>query len=82
MDSIRIHPDPEYRVAIDRCDRWLAEHRLQELGIVCSCSPEGGLSVAINSPLTAVQLWSTIRQLTTSRDWKLNWLKHCWNLTR
>jgi hypothetical protein len=65
-------------ITIDRCDRWQAYHRLQELQISCVCLEDGRLQVEITTPNAAIQLWSVMQQLTRSRQQLCNWLERCW----
>jgi hypothetical protein len=67
-------------VSVTRSDRWQAYQRLQELDIACACPVDGSLQVNLNTPLAAIQLWSVVKQLTTSRRDLSDWLKHCWSL--
>lgn len=66
-------------LTISRSDRWLAYHRLQEVGVPCACQPDGSLTVEIMTPLNLVQLRSVIQQITASRTSLVNWLEHCWD---
>lgn len=59
-------------------DRWQVYHRLQELEIPCKCTCYQPLNVQINSALTAVQLWSVVRQVTAPRSVLVQWLENCW----
>lgn len=68
-------------VSIARSDRWQAHHRLQELGIACTCLADGRLQVEVNSPLSVVQVRSVLQQFTCSRQQLSNWLDHCWHLS-
>jgi hypothetical protein len=67
-------------VSIDRCDRWQAHHRLQELNISCACLEDGRLQVEVDSPIAALQLWSVLKNLTASRQTLLDRLERCWKL--
>lgn len=58
--------------------RWPIYHRLSGLGIRCWCTPYQPLQVEISSPAVAIQIWSVIRQLTTSRQEQAAWLGQCW----
>ncbi len=68
----------DYIVQVDRSDRWLVYHRLQELGIDCQCSADGRLSARLASAHDAIQIWSVVQQLTQPRRWQLDWLERCW----
>ncbi len=63
---------------IDRCDRWQASQRLQELSIPCSCAADGQLYVEINYPIDILQLKSVVQQHTAPRSDLVHWLKQCW----
>lgn len=65
-------------VEVNPSDRWSVYRRLQELDIPCKCSTNEPLTVAIHSPLTAVQLWSVNKQQTATRNDLIDWLNHCW----
>ncbi|HEY9644336.1 MAG TPA: Asr1405/Asl0597 family protein [Coleofasciculaceae cyanobacterium] len=75
--------DPSFvgtEVSITRSDRWQAYQRLQDLNIPCVCPADGSLQVNLDTPLAAIQLWSVVKQLTTSRQDLADWLKYCWSL--
>jgi hypothetical protein len=80
MDQTHSHSLTGYSVEISRGDRWQAYHRLQDLGVSCTCLTNGSLVADINSPIAAVQLWSVVRQLTTSRQHLSDALEQCWQL--
>jgi hypothetical protein len=88
MDSLSPSPVPSNSsqisasqfVSIDRCDRWQAYHRLQELGIACTCLANGCLQVEIENSIAALQLWSVFQNLTASRRLLANRLERCWSL--
>ncbi len=65
-------------VAVARGDRWEVYRRLQALEIPCCCNSKGGLEAQLNSPLTAVQLWCVLWQMTASRDELVALLNRCW----
>lgn len=67
-------------VQIPLCDRWRVYHRLQELMIPCSCPPDGSLRVQVNSCLTAILVYSTVKQFMASRQELINWLEQCWQI--
>jgi hypothetical protein len=67
-------------VSINRCDRWLAHHRLQELEIPSTCLTDGRLEVEVEHPIAAVQLWSVARHITAPRQQLVYWLERCWLL--
>ena len=65
-------------VEVNYSDRWLAYRRLQELDIPCHCSANQSLTVALHSPIAAIQLWSINKQLTATRNDLIDWLHCCW----
>ncbi len=66
-------------VEVSRGDRWSVCLRLEELGITCQCIPEQLLQVEVNTVVAAVQLWSVVRQLRSSRNTLVNHLECCWH---
>ncbi len=78
------HPRPTEAIVaavakIDRCDRWQAHQRLQQLSIACWCPEDGQLWVAIENCREAILLRSAIQSLTTPRTELVDWLERCWN---
>jgi hypothetical protein len=67
-------------VPVDRGDRWHLYHRLQELMIPCWCLPDGSLQVEVRDGVTALLLWSVVRQLSASRAELVSWLHQCWDI--
>lgn len=67
-------------VHVSRSDRWHLYHRLQELMIPCWCLQDGTLQVEISDGVTALLLWSVVRQLSASRSELVNWLNQCWDI--
>jgi hypothetical protein len=65
-------------VKVNWADRWQVYQRLKELDIPCCCETNQPLEVEIASPHVAVQLWSVMRQFTTSRQDLIFTLEHCW----
>lgn len=61
-------------------DRWQVYRRLQELDISCQCSYHQPLKVQVNNAVTAVQVWSVVKQVTMSRQTLANWLESCWRV--
>lgn len=47
---------------------YLGVQRLQELEIPCWCEANQPLKVELVTPMTVVQLWSVMRQFTSSRQ--------------
>ncbi|MGK7915249.1 MAG: Asr1405/Asl0597 family protein [Prochloraceae cyanobacterium] len=60
--------------------RWEIYRRLQELQIPCQCGYNQPLQVQIESPTTAIQLWSVFRHSSVSRDDLVSWLEGCWRM--
>ncbi|BCX12704.1 MAG: hypothetical protein KatS3mg067_1642 [Thermosynechococcus sp.] len=58
--------------------RWPIYQRLTELEVPCECLPYQPLTVEVNSPLVALQVWSVVRQFSASRDTLVDWLEQCW----
>ena len=67
---------------IENDRRWEVFHRLQDLEISCQCSAYKPLLVQIDSPQTAVQLWSVVKQVNSSRCELIDWLNRCWQIER
>ena len=74
------NPKNSQVVAINWIDRWEAYYRLKELQIPCQCSPNQPLEVQLSDATMAIQLWSVIRQLTSTRRELVDWLNQCWCL--
>lgn len=65
-------------IAVPAIRRWDIYHRLQQLGIDCSCNTGQPLTAKILTPLDAIQLWSVARQAIAPRQEQLTWLETCW----
>ncbi|MGH2412349.1 MAG: Asr1405/Asl0597 family protein [Microcystaceae cyanobacterium] len=65
-------------VDINWGDRWPVYQRLQELQIPCQCFPNQPLQVQLDCPTAAIQVWSVVKQLTSSRNELVHWLDSCW----
>jgi hypothetical protein len=74
-------PAPRQTLAVHWDQRWPIYLRLSDLGIRCWCGPYQPLQVEIPSPAVAVQIWSVIRQLSTSRQERVAWLRQCWQIS-
>lgn len=61
-------------------DRWQVYHRLQDLGIPCQCKGFQPLTVAIRTPIDAIQLWSIVRRSSQSRSDLAITLNQSWQL--
>lgn len=71
---------PNRVLAVKWSSRWDVFRRLQALGIKCQCSTNEPLLVDINSPTTAIQIWSVIRQCSGTRRELIDWLDDCWQV--
>lgn len=60
--------------------RWDVFRRLKALGIDCQCSTNKPLLVHLESPTTAIQVWSVVRQFSTLRHELVDWLDNCWHV--
>ncbi len=61
-------------------DRWQIYHRLQALDISCQCGTNKPLQVKVDDILTAIQLWSVAKQVTSPRRELIQWLNQCWKI--
>jgi hypothetical protein len=59
-------------------DRWQVYSRLQELEIPCWCSGYQPLRAQVTNAMTAIQVWSVVRQVTLPRQMLRRWLEDCW----
>ena len=78
MNSSSTETNTRHVVDIKWEDRWQVYLRLQELGIPCVCETNQPLTVEINNPTAAIQLWSVIQQFTASRQHLIGNLEDCW----
>jgi hypothetical protein len=65
-------------IQVDPVDRWSIYHRLKELSIPCTCQGGQLLQVQADTANAILIAWSVIRQITCSRQDKVNWLHQCW----
>ncbi|WP_052050347.1 Asr1405/Asl0597 family protein [Leptolyngbya sp. KIOST-1] len=65
-------------VELDRINRWTVYHRLQALGLACDCGCDRPLSVAIDTPAAALQVWSVVQATTQSKLSLTDHLERCW----
>lgn len=70
--------EEKYVVDVNWADRWQIYQRLQELDVPCWCEPNQPLKVEFLSPVTVVQLWSVMRQFTSSRQDLIDSLEINW----
>ncbi len=67
-------------ILVNRSQRWLVYHRLQELDIPCESGSHKPLFAEINTPTAAIQLWCVVRRLRISREELITLLESCWEL--
>ena len=79
LKSLSCQPELNVVVEVNWADRWQVYQRLQELAIPCSCAIDKPLQIQITDAVAAVQLWSVLRQLNTSRQDLVRWLENCWH---
>lgn len=79
LKSLSCQSEPSVMVEVSWADRWQVYQRLQELAIPCSCAIDKPLQIQITDAMAAVQLWSVLRQLNTSRQDMVRWLENCWH---
>ena len=60
-------------------DRWQVYQRLIELDIPCYCAINQPLQVELSSSQVAIQVWSVVRQFTSSRQDLICNLENCWS---
>ncbi len=78
---LSVSPDMTEVIDVQGCDRWSVYHRVQELGISCDCSSNSPLKVDLKHPVTGIQVWSVVKQITAPREVLLTWLTQCWQLS-
>ncbi|MFP4121725.1 Asr1405/Asl0597 family protein [Coleofasciculus sp.] len=80
MNPWSFQPKTGQVIDINQADRWQVYRRLQELSIASHCGMNQPLTAEIHDPVTAIQLWSVVRQLTVPRRDLASWLEDCWRL--
>ena len=65
-------------VQVNRADRWMVYQRLQQLGIPCQCITNKALQVELSNTKEAIQLWSVVKQIHSSRTELIDWLYTGW----
>jgi hypothetical protein len=65
-------------IEIDRTEKWQLYNRLQELQIDCQCAGDRPLIVQCRTVNDVIQLWSVVKQISSSRQQLVNWLQLCW----
>lgn len=73
-------PTPENTITITCEDRWQVYHRLKELGIDCQCGGFQPLTVIVNTPTAAIQIWSVVSRVARSRNELVIALQKSWQL--
>jgi len=74
-------PSHDVLVSAPFSDRWQIRQRLLDLDVPCSCTSDGQLWAAIETPLAAIQVWSVfLHNGNCSRQGKISWLNHCLEL--
>ena len=69
-------------------DRWQIYRRLQELKIPCQCSTGKPLTVTVDTPTAAIQVWSVTRTQSiphgggyaNGRSQLVDWLDRCFSV--
>lgn len=61
-------------------DRWQVYRRLLELKIPCQCSTGKPLTVTVDTPTAAIQVWSVTRTQSIDRSQLVDWLDRCFTL--
>jgi hypothetical protein len=94
MEKIN-HTDWIFIIDIAWGDRWHIYRRLQELKIPCQCSTGKPLTVTVDTPTAAIQVWSVTRtqslgfalpslrdatRTAIGRSQLVNWLDRCFTL--
>ncbi|MDY6940271.1 MAG: hypothetical protein SWY16_21770 [Cyanobacteriota bacterium] len=67
-------------LSIESTDRWWVYQRLQSLEIPCQCKCYKPLQIQVSSPLSTIQTWSVLRQMSASRQELADWLETCWQM--
>ena len=79
MNSFDSLLQAKHVVEVNWADRWQVYRRLKELNIPCWCSSNQPLTVEIANTNAAIQLWSVMRQLNSSRQDLISTLNECFN---
>jgi len=80
LKSSSSETDRKHVIDIDWADRWQVYQRLQELDIICVCETNQPLTVEINNPTAAIQLWSVIQQFSASRQDLIENIENSWRI--
>lgn len=67
-------------VGVSQIDRWLVYRRVQQLELTCQCFANKPLEVEIGNTQEAIQLWSVVKQITSSRRELIDWVDRCWQM--
>lgn len=68
MESKRQVSKNSITVEIHCQNRWVIYRRLQELDIACDCSAYQPLTIQVDTPEKAIQLWSISRRVSQPRQ--------------
>lgn len=80
MDSNNQYSAVQSRFTIHSQDKWPIYRRLQKLGISCSCVAYQPLTVEVDRPIEAIQVWSVTQQIMQPRSQQVRRLQTCWQL--
>ena len=81
LDHLFAQSGQQDNMEIVHCeDRWQVYHRLKELDIPCRCRAHQPLQVEVNSAQTAIQIWSVVKQISSSRRDLVLRLNQCWRI--
>jgi hypothetical protein len=81
LKPFTLQPGIKHIVEVNLADRWQIFRRLQELDIPSWCESDQPLSVAIATPIDAIQVWSVARHFSASRHDLIRTLNQCWHCT-
>ena len=65
-------------ISVKLTHKWDVYHRLKALEIDCQCKTNQPLLIELNTPQTAIQVWSVVKHLTAPRQELIDWLNRCW----
>ncbi|MGF1497189.1 MAG: Asr1405/Asl0597 family protein [Elainellaceae cyanobacterium] len=71
---------PQQWLEVNCAPSWEIYWRLQELEIPCSRKPYQPLWVQIDTPLSALQMWSVCQSIAQPKSALTDWLERCWSL--
>jgi len=70
---------PYIDLPLERITQWAVFHRLQELSIPCECGLSKMLRVGVQTPTSALQVWSVVQANTAPRQCTVAHLNRCWS---